>query len=157
MKQLIPDWFIQILWFIAGIFATGAFWYFRSVKDADSEMISGVAAVMFAAVAAYLTKLNNRSMYLKKCRETIAKYINEINVLVMQIDEGKLTLPIKAHNEWVARVSAYLRNELDESFVTRFNDFSGLVFYGDGSEKSNLKNTINGRVQRLSQFVSELN
>ena len=154
MKQFVPDWFIQVLWFIAGVFATGAFWYFLSVKNEDSTIVSGVAAIVFAGTATYLHRLNDRSFRLRKCREKLANYIDEINKVLQKIDEKEL--PILEHNIWVESVEKYLSTELDQSFVIRFSDFSGLVFYGDGTEKSKFKNSISGRVQRLSQFISEL-
>jgi hypothetical protein len=53
MKQ-IPDWILQAIWFVAGIFATGALWYFISINNATMAAISMAFAVFFALLAIYL-------------------------------------------------------------------------------------------------------
>ncbi|AVG16858.1 hypothetical protein CFN79_13915 [Chromobacterium vaccinii] len=49
--RIVPDWLIQTIWWISGIFATGALWYFISIKDYSSATGSGAAAVIFAMIA----------------------------------------------------------------------------------------------------------
>ena len=154
MKNLVPDWVIQLVWFAAGIFATGAFWYFMSVKDFIPTVISGISAVAFATIAAYLQKLNDRSIRYGIQRGKIAAFIREAHTLLSKLNEEPL--PILALNQWVESTTQYLKTELDESFAVRFSDFSGMTFYGDGSEKSWFKNAIDGRIRRLNQFLSEL-
>jgi hypothetical protein len=51
MKRTVPDWLIQLLWWISGIFATGALWYFLSIKDHLYAGVSGVLAATFALLA----------------------------------------------------------------------------------------------------------
>jgi hypothetical protein len=41
-------------------------------------------------------------------------------------------------------VCAYLRDNLGPDSEVRFGDFSGMVFYGDGSERSKMSNSIEG-------------
>jgi hypothetical protein len=65
-------------------------------------------------------------------------------------------LPIADHNEWVARVEAYLRASIGDDYAVRFGDFSGMVFFGDGSERARMRQSLEGRSRRLHEFLSEL-
>ena len=53
-----PDWVIQTCWWVSGIFATGALWYFLSIKDYSYASGSGALALAFAlaAVALHIRK-----------------------------------------------------------------------------------------------------
>ena len=51
MRSRVPNWLLQITWFIAGVFGTGAFWYYLSQKDILLTSVSAAAAVLFAALA----------------------------------------------------------------------------------------------------------
>src|SRR5574340_985818 len=50
----VPDWSIQVAWWVSGIFATGAVWYFLSTKDIALAVSSALIAVLFAGVAILL-------------------------------------------------------------------------------------------------------
>lgn len=54
MIRTVPDWLIQTIWWLSGIFATGALWYFLSIKDYFYASGSGAIAVAFAIVAVVL-------------------------------------------------------------------------------------------------------
>jgi hypothetical protein len=54
MIRTVPDWLIQISWWISGIFATGALWYFLSIKDYSYACGSGALAGAFALLAVAL-------------------------------------------------------------------------------------------------------
>jgi len=54
MSRTVPDWVIQTCWWISGIFATGALWYFLSIKDYSYAAGSGVLALIFAVAAVAL-------------------------------------------------------------------------------------------------------
>lgn len=69
---------------------------------------------------------------------------------------GDNPLPIKDHNDWVARVNEYLRTNLGSAYEVRFSDFSGMTFYGDGSERSKMSQSLEGRSRRLHEFISEI-
>jgi hypothetical protein len=45
-KFLTPDWLHQLLWFVAGILATGAVWYFLSQKDFHRALWAGFGAIV---------------------------------------------------------------------------------------------------------------
>lgn len=53
MKQ-VRDWQIQTAWWASGIFATGAVWYFLSVKNPLAAGICGLIAFLIAAFAVHL-------------------------------------------------------------------------------------------------------
>lgn len=149
-----PEWLIQITWFVAGVFATGAFWYFLSVKNNEAALFSGIAAIVLAGLAAYLHRLNDQASQLLVHRNKITDFIAEGHLLAAKINEEEL--PTEGLNNWVSNVEEYLILNLDKSFASRLNDFTGMVFYGNGSEKSKFKNAIDGRVRRLNQFLTEL-
>ena len=153
MKRTVPDWLVQLVWFIAGIYATGALWYFLSRDDFLSAALSLGGAVMLTFVAVQLNRLNDKSTRYKAHREQLAGFMKEAEVLRTRSTE--VPLPVQAHNEWVARVEAYLTEQLDASYAARLGNFSGLTFYGDGSQKSEYENSINGRSKRLHEFITE--
>jgi hypothetical protein len=54
VKHRIPDWAIQSSWWVSGIFATGAAWYFLSKGDYLYTSLSIAGAVGFAVLAVSL-------------------------------------------------------------------------------------------------------
>ncbi|UPK84183.1 hypothetical protein [Pseudomonas sp. A2] len=54
MNRTVPEWLIQITWWGSGIFATGALWYFISVKDYPFALGSAATATVLAIVAVLL-------------------------------------------------------------------------------------------------------
>lgn len=56
MNRAVPEWLIQTSWWLSGIFATGALWYFLSIKNYSFAAGSGVAAVAFALLAVHLQR-----------------------------------------------------------------------------------------------------
>ena len=65
------------------------------------------------------------------------------------------SMPINDCNEWISGVEAYLRGKLNASFVARFGNFSGMIFYGAGSPKAHYKNSLDGRTRQLHEFIRE--
>ena len=94
----------------------------------------------------------------KKLKEersaALAQFVTEAQQLRGRLDEDPL--PIGDHNEWVDRTSEYLRAHLGAAYEVRFSDFSGMVFYCDGSERSQMSNSLDGRSRRLHEFLQEL-
>ncbi len=92
---------------------------------------------------------------LKQERSTaLAQFVTEAQQLRGRLNEKPL--PIADHNKWVDRTSEYLRDHLGAAYAVRFNDFSGMTFFGDASEKSQMSRSLNGRTQRLFEFIREL-
>ncbi|UXA51598.1 hypothetical protein M0D45_12695 [Xanthomonas prunicola] len=70
MKREPKDWHLQLVWFIAGIFATGAVWYFISTGKSLPAVLSGLAAFGFALFAIYLHRARDQASE-SKSRERI--------------------------------------------------------------------------------------
>jgi ABC-type multidrug transport system fused ATPase/permease subunit len=88
MKR-IPDWALQAIWFMAGIFATGALWYFISIKNTTMAVISLVCAIFFALLAIYL----HRSRDSFKAKEEALKREKErlYREIVLNVGEERIT------------------------------------------------------------------
>ena len=97
--------------------------------------------------------MNDGDARFRGFREALAIFVEKASSLSARASEEPL--PITACNEWVSSVEAYLRGNLDASFVARFGNFSGMTFYGDGSPKANYKNSLDGRTRRLHEFIRE--
>jgi len=155
IKQIVPDGFINLIWCLAGIFGSGAVWYFLSQNDMRSVVWSVFAAAAFAFIALYLHRLNNPATRYRAIREKLATFMQEGNDLLVR--ENESPLPLLEHNEWVERVEQGLTSDLDKSYAVRLSNFNGMTFYGDGSEKSKFRNSVDGRLRRLNEFLTELN
>lgn len=57
----IPEWAIQLAWAICGIFATGAVWYFLSLKQYSEAAYATAGALVFAGVAIYLHRRKDKA------------------------------------------------------------------------------------------------
>ena len=80
-----------------------------------------------------------------------------VEAQVMRSVDKQLSIPVAEHNAWVTRVSQYLGEHLGVSYEVRFSDFSGMTFYGDGSERFQYAKSLDGRSRRLNEFIAELN
>lgn len=148
--RLVPDWQVQLDWFLASVFATGALWYFLSRDDFLPAGMSAVAAVALGTVAVRLQRLNDRSARFRSRREDLARSLDEAERL-LRAHTGR-RLPADVAHDWIARVEKYLREQLDPSYVARFGNFSGMTFFsGAGPEK----NAIDGHCRRLHEFIRE--
>jgi len=154
MSKVIPDRMVQVAWFAARFCATGAFWYFLSQHDYTWTVVTGLGALVFASLAVYLHTCKDGSSRNHRHREQLAHFLTEAQQLRRRLDE--VPLPVRDHNEWVDRVGGYHRHHLGKAYEVRFSDFSGMTFYGDGSERSQMARSIDGRSRRLSEFMSEL-
>jgi hypothetical protein len=87
-------------------------------------------------------------------RDQLAAFLTEAQGLRARL--GETPLPIADHNSWVDRVCTYLRENLSTAHEVRFSDFSGMTFYGEGSERSKVSRSLDGRSRRLHEFLSEM-
>jgi hypothetical protein len=87
-------------------------------------------------------------------KDQLAAFLFEAQKLRARKNEDPL--PIAEHNDWVDRVNAYLREVFGKAHEARFSDFSGMVFHGEGTDRSNYDHSLDGRSRRLHQFLSEL-
>ena len=59
--RTVPDWSIQASWWASGIFATGAIWYFLSLKDYSWAGAAAIGAIGFAGLAVFLHRKKDAS------------------------------------------------------------------------------------------------
>ncbi|VWB64067.1 hypothetical protein BAR24066_02978 [Burkholderia arboris] len=57
----IPEWTIQLAWAICSVFATGAVWYFLSLKQYSDAAYATVVALIFAGAAIYLHRRKDKA------------------------------------------------------------------------------------------------
>lgn len=62
MTFRVPNWLLQSTWFIAGVFGTGAFWYYLSQRDSVLTCVSAAGAALFAAVSICLHILSDAKL-----------------------------------------------------------------------------------------------
>jgi hypothetical protein len=152
-QRAVPDWLVQLVWFVASVYATGALWYFLSKDDYVGAGLSVLGAVSLAVVAVYLHRLNDRSGRQRRRREALAAFLDELRTIRGRSNEEPP--PLSEYSAWVEKVSRYLAEQLDSSYVTRFGDFTGMVFYSS-NPNSGLKQDLDGRARRLHEFITEL-
>lgn len=86
--------------------------------------------------------------------EKMADFIREGQALRARLKEEPL--PIRERDDWVERMVSYFKQHKGGAYETRLTDFSGMTFFGNGSERSRMDISIDGRVRRLHEFISEL-
>ena len=153
MSRKIADWKLHLTWFAAGICATGALWYFLSIGEAIWAIATGVCALLLAGYAVSIHIRNDRSRDHARA-DQLATFLSQAQALQARLAEP--ALPFADHNEWVSVVEAYLDRNLGPAYRVAFGDFSGMVFYGDGSERFVLSKSLQGRSRRLHEFMAEL-
>jgi heme/copper-type cytochrome/quinol oxidase subunit 2 len=99
MKK-IPDWIIQVTWFVAGICATGALWYFLSTKEYTMAVIAVIGAVVFSLIAISLHRSNDKLNSGNK---------NNDNEIVFTIKEEKIIITelVRSFAYDIVKVNAY--------------------------------------------------
>lgn len=58
--RVVPEWSIQTSWWVSGIFATGAIWYFLSLKQYGYAGLAGLGAIAFAFLAVSLHRKKDK-------------------------------------------------------------------------------------------------
>jgi hypothetical protein len=86
--------------------------------------------------------------------DQLGNFLLQAQDIRKRLDENPL--PIADRDAWVARVTLYLRTDLGTAYDRRFRDFSGITFFGDGSPRSQMRNSLEGYSQRLHEFINEL-
>lgn len=112
------------------------------------------AVFALAGVVALLAEWFRRHLRSSIDAGELSIFVQQGQVLFGRKNESPL--PVQDHNEWVERMERYFRNLSRPDYAVRLNDFSGLTFFGDGSEKSKFANSIDGRLRRLHEFLREL-
>jgi hypothetical protein len=60
VRQTVPEWLLTVLWFIAGIGATGAFWYFLSMRNYAAAVAAGIATITVIVLIVSIHVRNDR-------------------------------------------------------------------------------------------------
>ena len=150
----VRGWMPPVAWFVAGVFATGAFWYYLSKDSSLGSWISAIGAVLFVGLAVHLQRQSDPWVRNRPYRDQLATFLTEAQSLRARKDE--VPLPVEEHNQWVSKAETYLREHMGTAYSVRFSDFSGTTFYGSGSEKSKYEPSLDGRSRRLMDFIKEL-
>jgi hypothetical protein len=149
-------WYGLVAAFVGSAIGAVCSWLWYRADGGNEAYYAALAATAVAVLSAigvavqFFFSTDKR----KQQSERLAAYLIEAQQLRGQLQ--KIPLPIAEHNEWVDRVNKYLRENLGSSYEARFSDFSGMVFYGDGSERSQVSRSIDGRSRNLHEFMSEL-
>ena len=128
------------------------------IRDNPSDLKSYwliVTVILLGVGIARRAVAENRAKRQVKYAASLAGFIDKGNELRARKEEEPL--PIQDHNDWVEDMENYLRQAGKPDRVTRLSDFSGMTFYGDGSDRSKFVNSIDGRIRRLHEFLSEAN
>lgn len=112
------------------------------------------AAFALSGVVALLAEWFRRHLKTGVEAAEISSFIQQGQQLMSRKNENPL--PIEEHNAWVTRMETYFRDLGRADYAVRLSDFSGLTFYGDGSEKSKYSNSVDGRLRRLHEFLREV-
>ena len=153
MKRVVADWVIQLVWFVASVFATEAVWFFLSKDAYIPAGVSALSAVVLCVVAMYLQSLNDLCKRLKVQREKLGYFLKEAEAISARANNDPP--PVDEHNSWVARVEVYLTDALDASYAARFSNYNGMTFYVTNPNPG-LKKSLEGRSRRLHEFIAEL-
>lgn len=138
---------IELCGFIAAIYF-GVQWYLNLQGNNEAAFaLSGV-------VAAALAECFRRYLRTGVAAQELSAFIEQGQRLMNRKEENPL--PIGEHNAWVEEMETYFGKFGRADYVVRLSDFSGLTFYGDGSEKSKYSNALDGRLRRLHEFLREV-
>jgi hypothetical protein len=92
-------------------------------------------------------------------RDGLGSFVAEGNDLMGQCRDATKQVPLGQTYEWANRVEAFLSAQLDQSYVNRFRNSTGVLPVspaGLGGEHLNVWNYIYSRVFRLEQFSQQL-
>lgn len=112
------------------------------------------AAFALSGVIVLLSEWFRRHFRTGVKADEISAFIQEGQMFMSRKEE--MPLPVEEHNAWVSRMETYFRRLGRADYAVRLNDFSGLTFYGDDSEKAKYSRAIDGRLRRLHEFLREL-
>ena len=121
-------------------------------RTADYWTVAGGVVAVLTIIYAVLRWWQNRRK--RRIADRLGEFLREGQEFIPR--PALFPLKVNEHNEWVTRVEAYLTEHLGAAYAVRFSDFSGMRFMGDGSGRSKLRNSIDGRSQRLHEFIAEI-
>lgn len=163
MIRNVPDWVIQTCWWISGIFATGALWYFLSIKDYSYATGSGAFALAFAGAAISLHRrqdqIAEQSLPTEFKHELPDDYIRRsfdepTDVRLFQsLPELKAIAHRIAQPGWATGVTLEMRNatycvvDFYELIWLKLAEFYPVKQFGKDGAAAHIKNNIRERYQ----------
>jgi hypothetical protein len=160
---LIPSTAAIINGFIAVLVAQ----FYKDRPTAKIILLVFAGALGFAAIVAtfcsqheVLSAQAAEKAHRAEVRQAIGKFIEKGNVLKRRCEHISSPIPLDDANAWKGRVEQYLHKELDDSFVIRFRDRSGILqsemlSKGDDAHVG-MWSAFYYFVTRLEQFSQEL-
>lgn len=145
MKRFVVPAF-EFVGLIAAIYF-GVQWYLNPNGNYE-------AAFALSGVVALLAERFRRHLGSSLDLDQLSAFVQQGRALMRRKDE--IPLPVQDHNDWVERMERYFSKLHRPEYAVRLSDFSGLTFFGDGSDKSKFANSIDGRLRRLHEFLREL-
>jgi hypothetical protein len=146
-------WMEPAAWTIAGILGSVAI-YCWSLGNAVWVSISTATTTLSFGLAIYFHNRNDPARRNARHIKMLGTFLAEAHELTERL--GGNPLPIREYHAWAARASDYLSKHLGDDYALRFRDFSGMVFYCDGSDRSKIRRALDGRCRRLNEFLAEL-
>jgi hypothetical protein len=118
-----PNWFLQVMWFGAGVGGTGAVWYFLSQQNYQAAVWTGVATLVVVVVAVVLHIRNDRLQSEQKSGSVNASEPQTATATSNPAperpaaEEPKVYLQEKSPDEVVARINSL--NPLERDVVAK--------------------------------------
>ena len=132
----------------------------RAILVVASYLLGGVAVIAtFYSQHEIVAARDAEAEHRIKIREEIGSYVAEGDSLMDICADVTKPIPIYQTNEWAKRVEAFLSTNLDQSYVNRFRDWTGILPTspaGLGGEHRDWYAYIYNRISRLEQFSQQL-
>jgi len=159
--RTVPDWAIQGSWWVSGIFATGAIWYFLAVKSYPHLALSAAAAIAFAALAVFLHRKKDQqdqhrvsaSSEPTPAEDFARRYADQPSHIrfIRALPKLKAVVYENAHEGWDTGVTAEMREanydviDFLEYTWQRLAEFYPPKHFGDKDAKAFARNYIRDR------------
>jgi hypothetical protein len=140
----LPYWFTgsglaSFLALLATLATLGYGWYRGAMTEYE------------AAKGAIETKENRARA--DKIKSLLVTALNNSDRILRSLDKDKVEQSTKDAEAWGSRTHDLLSHALGDGEAALFLSNSGYIFYGDGSEISQLRNWIDGRQRRLTELL----
>jgi hypothetical protein len=102
------------------------------------------------------SKINNRETR-KNIRITLSRFLEDGRALMSNCLDSTVSIPIDDANAWARKGETFFRDNLDESYISRFHDDSniarGAVLPQPSKDRLDLWHWIRVRVINLNNFI----
>ena len=132
-------------------------WARRILVLASVALTVAAVAGSFYSQSQIVASANNEKAHNSMVREGIGKYIKNGDAIMNDFAQNKW--PVIEENDWTGGVKGFLLANLKDSYVSRFEDPSGiqpLVITGADTQHNNEYVYMHNRITRLEEFSHEL-